>query len=214
MNRSHANLTSWGLEHVVIGPCDFMLDIGCGGGRTVQRLSALAPSGKIVGIDYAPASVAASRSIYRDAIRSGLVAIQQASFSHLPFREDSCDLVTAVETHYYWPDLPNSMREIYRVLKPNGTVSIIAGVYDAHGANRAHRTAMKLLGGNCLSPDAHRDLLLHACYTDVEVFFEIRQRLDLRPRPEAATLRIVSIVQTEAGKRHSLRTVRSAVGDR
>ena len=32
--------------------------------------------------------------------------------------------MTAFETVYFWPDLPQSFREIYRVLKPGGTFLI------------------------------------------------------------------------------------------
>ena len=39
-----------------------VLDVGCGGGRTIERLAAMASDGNVFGIDYAPGSVAASRS--------------------------------------------------------------------------------------------------------------------------------------------------------
>jgi hypothetical protein len=35
MNSSHSNLTDWGLRHISIDTHDTILDIGCGGGRTV-----------------------------------------------------------------------------------------------------------------------------------------------------------------------------------
>jgi SAM-dependent methyltransferase len=46
--------------------------------------------------------------------------------SRLPLPNYVFDLVTAVETHYYWPDCPGDMRKIYRVLKLGGSVLIIA----------------------------------------------------------------------------------------
>jgi len=33
-------LTHWGLEHVTLGARDELLDVGCGGGRTVAKLAA------------------------------------------------------------------------------------------------------------------------------------------------------------------------------
>jgi len=35
MNRRHSKLTDWGLEQNSIGNRDTILDVGCGGGRTV-----------------------------------------------------------------------------------------------------------------------------------------------------------------------------------
>lgn len=59
MNLSHAALTDWGLDQLAVGSTAAILDIGCGGGRTVHRLVALAPGGKVTGLDYSAASVAA-----------------------------------------------------------------------------------------------------------------------------------------------------------
>ena len=49
MNASHSKLTDWGLEHVAIANRDSILDVGCGGGRTVNKLAALATQGKVYG---------------------------------------------------------------------------------------------------------------------------------------------------------------------
>ena len=59
-------------------------------------------------------------------ISSSRVRIQHASVAALPFPDRSFDVVTVVETHYYWPDLPASLREILRVLEPGGTFALIA----------------------------------------------------------------------------------------
>ncbi len=88
MNRSHSELTSWGLKHVQIGERDSILDVGCGGGRTVQRLAAIANLGKVHGVDYAETSVAASRALNKTGVESGQVEIQKASVSRLPFPND------------------------------------------------------------------------------------------------------------------------------
>ena len=57
MNRTHATLTDWGLQYLHVTKNATILDIGCGGGRTVQRLASLAPEGTVHGIDYSAASV-------------------------------------------------------------------------------------------------------------------------------------------------------------
>jgi hypothetical protein len=44
MNSSHSGVTDWGLKHVRIEMDFKILDVGCGGGRTIEKLTALARS--------------------------------------------------------------------------------------------------------------------------------------------------------------------------
>jgi methyltransferase family protein len=41
----------------------------------------------------------------------GCVIIQEASVSALPFADNTFDLVTAIETHFWWENLSGGMRE-------------------------------------------------------------------------------------------------------
>jgi len=130
MNKRHGGVTDWGLTHVDIGQSDVILDVGCGGGRTVGKLAARASAGRVVGIDYSGESVRASQRENAELIGRGRVAIEQASVSLLPFPDDTFDLVTAIETHFWWPNLPQDMVEVHRVVKPGGRIAIIAEFYN------------------------------------------------------------------------------------
>ena len=171
MNASHSKLTDWGLGHVTVQAQHTILDIGCGGGRTVSKLASFASQGKVFGVDYSEESVATTKRANARWIGLGRVDIRQGSVSQLPFPDNSFDLVTAVETHFWWPDLPNDMREVFRVTKPDGMLILIAEVYK--GANTA---AAKLIekystqsGLLLLSVEEHRQLLANAGYTDTQV---------------------------------------------
>ena len=168
MNRTHAALTDWGLQHVYVGRDARVLDIGCGGGRTVNRLAALAVEGRVDGIDYSAASVAASRDTNAEEIASGRVQIQLGSVANLPFPDRTFDAVTAVETHYYWPDLPANVREVFRVVKPGGTFALIAETYRGGWLGTLYRVPMALLRAAHLSDAEHRDLLTQAGFAEVQ----------------------------------------------
>jgi SAM-dependent methyltransferase len=171
MNRHHSKLTDWGLSHVTIGAHATILDVGCGGGRTVNKLARIASNGNVYGIDFSETSVAAAKKENRRWIQTGRVEIQHGSVSQLPFVDDTFDLVTAVETHFFWPDLDGDMRKILRVLKPGGVLVIIAEVYKG-GKTMAGRLAekyVKVSGMKLLTPDEHRQLFENAGYSDVQV---------------------------------------------
>jgi ubiquinone/menaquinone biosynthesis C-methylase UbiE len=174
MNSSHSKLTDWGLAHVSVGKGDTILDVGCGGGRTVSKLAAIAAEGKVYGADYSEESVAASKRMNAREIGAGRVEIRQGSVSQLPFPEGMFDLVTGVETHIWWPDLRGDVREVFRVLKPGGTLVLIAEVYGGSTTKAgqlaekyASRTGMKLL-----SVAEHRELLEEAGCSDVRIVEE------------------------------------------
>ena len=50
--------------------------------------------------------------------------MQQATVAELPFEAEQFDVVTAFETVYFWPELAQNFREVYRVLKPGGVFFI------------------------------------------------------------------------------------------
>src|SRR5262252_2089184 len=129
MNSRHSKVTDWGLSHASIGKQDIILDVGCGGGRTVSKLAAIATQGKIYGIDHSKESVAMAMRTNKRWIDIARVEVQGGSVSRLPFSYGAFDIVTAVETHFWWPSLPMDLREVFRVLKSGGRLIIIAEVY-------------------------------------------------------------------------------------
>src|SRR5437016_1660344 len=76
MNSGHSKLTDWGLTHISVGPHDTILDVGCGGGRTVDKLAASATQGKVYGVDYSEESVAASKRTNAHWIKTGRVEVR------------------------------------------------------------------------------------------------------------------------------------------
>lgn len=169
MNLRHAAVTAWGLGHLSIGRDAVVLDIGCGGGRTIARLAELAGNGKVYGVDHSAASVAAASRLNAGAIEEGRVEIRNASVSRLPFPDEAFDLVTAVETHYYWPEPVADLREVLRVLKPGGRLLLIAEAHEGERLGWLFRPALRLLGGAYLTASAHRELLAGAGYGDIEI---------------------------------------------
>lgn len=171
MNARHSGVTDWGLAHVRVEKHFTILDVGCGGGRTVSKLAAMATEGKVLGVDYSSASIAVATKTNRDWIRHGRVEIREGSVSALPFAADSFDLVTAVETHFWWPDLPANFREVLRVVRPGGTVAVVGEVYRGAQTRMAGMVEkyLPVTGMKFLSTDEHRQMLEEAGFTDVEV---------------------------------------------
>ena len=151
MNLGHASLTTWGLSHIDISSDSVSLDIGCGGGKALNRLAARAENGKAYGIDYAESSIKVSRRKNRRFIMTGRVEVLHGTVSSMPFADEMFDLVTAVESHYFWPDLAGDLLEIKRVLKPGGQLLIVGAVYKTAKFERRNRRIVREGGMTYLS---------------------------------------------------------------
>ena len=129
MNFGHAPLTNWGLSLVEIHDGWTMLDIGCGGGATLKRLLMRSKGAQVYGIDISEESVAKARKV-NASVLDRQVFVTQGSAEKLPYEDNKFDLVTAVETVYFWPDLPNCLKEVRRVVKPGGRFAIMVEVLE------------------------------------------------------------------------------------
>ena len=124
MNVGHRALARWGLRFLLLSADAKVLDCGCGGGANIRTLLKKCPQGIVKGVDISDVSVTTARRVNRSAIADGRCAVWQGSVDELIFAADWFDAVTAFETVYFWPGLVPCFREVYRVLKPDGTFLI------------------------------------------------------------------------------------------
>jgi ubiquinone/menaquinone biosynthesis C-methylase UbiE len=169
MNFGHAKVRHWGISHISIKPDAIILDIGCGGGKAVQELAMSSPYGKVYGIDYSEDMIQLSKKVNEALIKKGLVEIKYGLVSSLPFADKFFDLVTAIEAYYFWPDLNNDLKEIKRVLKPEGTLLIVNEVYKDDRFEKRNNKWAKLSDMRIHTPNEYKDFLTEAGYHSVEI---------------------------------------------
>jgi ubiquinone/menaquinone biosynthesis C-methylase UbiE len=170
MNTGHGRLRLWGMSHVSINPGAFILDVGCGGGKGVQEMARVASDGKVLGIDYSEEMVKLARKINKKSVENGQVQIVHGSVSSLPFSDGMFNLVTAFETYYFWTNLIDDLKEIWRVLKPGGTLLIGNEVY-RHEKFEKRNSKWAEWGDMMLhTPEEYREFLTKAGYLDVAIY--------------------------------------------
>jgi ubiquinone/menaquinone biosynthesis C-methylase UbiE len=170
MNKGHWNLTTWGLKHVIIKSGFVILDVGCGGGKTLSRLARRASEGKVFGLDQSLDMVDYSRKINRKLVAKNRVEIVQGLAEKTGFEDEFFDLVTAIETYYFWPNLVDAFREIKRVLKKGGCLLLVNEMikdeaYEVKNAEIIAKTQVRLVQLEDL-----KRFLYSAGYGSVEVF--------------------------------------------
>ena len=163
MNYTHAPLTNWGLKLVDVQDGWTMLDVGCGGGFTIRRLLKRSQDAKVYGIDISEESVAKAKKVNAEVLDKQ-VFVTLGSAEKLPYEDEKFDLVTAVETVYFWPHLPDCLKEVRRVLKQGGKFAILVEVVDSDS-----KWTNVVEGMTAYSPEDLKKLLDEAGFTQTEI---------------------------------------------
>lgn len=129
MNEHHRPVTEWALSNLPSIEPKKILDIGCGGGMLIGLLGTIYPHSVIDGVDFSSESIATTKNTCQSFMVTNRLTVTLASVSDLPFDEGTFDLITAMETYFFWPDLKNDILETFRVLSPGGTLMIGSEAY-------------------------------------------------------------------------------------
>ncbi len=169
MNASHGDVTRWGLDFLKIEPDSVVLDIGCGGGKTLERLAKRAPRGVVHGVDYSEDCVEFSMKLNKDLVGQERVVVQRASVSNLPYPDGIFDIITAVETYFFWPDLVNDLKETNRVLKNGGSLALICESYADERFKERNEEWESKAGYKNYTPGEIESLLLQSGFSTVAI---------------------------------------------
>ena len=170
MNKSHETMAQWGVSHFDIKEDDLILDIGCGGGKNLERFAEQITTGKVVGLDYSEVSVEKSIELNRKAIDEGKVEVIQGSVSEMPFEDNTFNIITGFETIYFWPDFINDLKEVNRVLKKDGFVFFCNEAVYREGEMEKYEDLVELLDMNIYSEDVLKESLEKTGFKDFKAY--------------------------------------------
>jgi ubiquinone/menaquinone biosynthesis C-methylase UbiE len=106
-----------------------LLDIGSGTGSWIDMVShSPLPGRYLVGLDY---SLPMCRiALDKSSPVPGRRLFTNADSEHLPFADQSFDVVTCSHSLHHYPHQAESIREMHRVLRPGGRLMLIDGFRD------------------------------------------------------------------------------------
>ena len=124
-----------------------VLDVATGTAAVAIELARADPARTVVGVDQSPEMLAAGRERVARERLSDRIELREARAEELPFADDEFDAVTFTYLLRYVDDVPATLRELARVVRPGGTVAMLEfglprrRVAPALGALRASRAA-------------------------------------------------------------------------
>jgi SAM-dependent methyltransferase len=122
LNVGNRELIEATLENLPLTPDCRLLDVGFGGGLLLE-LAHRRGVRRLAGVDPSEAAVAFARSKLR-ALAGAELRLELGTAEALPFEDGSFDVVASTNTIYFWPDLGAAFRELRRVLRPGGVLTL------------------------------------------------------------------------------------------
>lgn len=120
LDRIGRNMNRLTFEEMAPEPDDVVLEIGFGGGGLLAMVLA-ATKARVIGVDISEAMVGRARRRFR---RESRLELRVSSVERLPLEAASVDRACSLNNIYFWPDPQAGMRELARVVRPGGTLSI------------------------------------------------------------------------------------------
>ncbi|MGD1818191.1 MAG: class I SAM-dependent methyltransferase [Pleomorphochaeta sp.] len=133
MNKGHSSLSKWGFSFFTFASNADVIDFGCGGGANVKTLLKMCNEGTVTGFDYSLVSVEKTKKLNHKAIEEKRCNVIQGDVSNLPFEKNTFDGATAFETVYFWPNIQETFKNIFNILKENSKFIICNECCDNSG---------------------------------------------------------------------------------
>ena len=169
MNEHHVPLWNAALEHLPKAMDGSVLDVGCGGGGFLRKLSERYPYAMLFGIDLSEDAVRMTSEVDSDLVESGSLELAVGSVDGLPYDDGAFDMATAIETYFFWPDQGKGIAEMSRVLSPGGVLMVaselrLGGDDEAEILEKCGEYGMRLLR------DEEMLEIMDHCELDAECF--------------------------------------------
>ena len=98
-----------------------VLDVGCGTGRLLRKARELWPDAGLTGVDPTQGMIDVARRLTPEA------TFHTASAESLPLPDASVDVAITTMSFHHWKDRAAGVREIARVLRPDGCFCLADG---------------------------------------------------------------------------------------
>ncbi len=124
MVLQHRSETKWTINLLNLKKEERVLEIGCGAGYAMKNLLTQPNVQYVAGLDISKSILRTAKIRNRRAISKGNAELIQGNVNDIPFDNNLFTKVFSIHSIYFWDITPETVSEIYRILKTNGTVTI------------------------------------------------------------------------------------------
>jgi len=156
------------LAHAEVREGETILDLGSGGGVDVFRASKLVgKSGKVIGLDATPEMIFRARETAKKHEYDN-VEFRLGEIEHMPIESNSVDLVISNCVLNLVPNKELAFKEIYRVLKPGGRISVSDMVATQEGRKSINPEEWAACISGAVTANEYRGILEKTGFIDIQ----------------------------------------------
>ena len=120
MNVMHGSIYTNTADVARLQPDDDVLDVACGNGHFLKKYASHARS--VAGLDLSELCIELAKKKHRKGIEAGTAEFIRGDASKLPWEDSRFSAVTSMGSFVGFPQQLESLKEMYRVLRPGGRV--------------------------------------------------------------------------------------------
>jgi ubiquinone/menaquinone biosynthesis C-methylase UbiE len=174
MNRGHKSIYENVAKALELKPEDDLLEVACGNGYFLRRYASHVHS--IAGLDVSELAVKLATKKNKDRVKAGTAEFLCNEASQLPLGDSEFSVATCMGTFPWLSKPSDTLREIYRVLRPNGRVVISIEWHTEDGVDRSQE--IERFGHQTWSEADVRNMFRAAGFSDISITYAEGHRTD------------------------------------
>lgn len=123
MEQIHLRMAQKTLKEMNLSPSQRILELGCGEGWASRLMAQMAgEDSRVVAMDIADEMVRCAKN---KSVGMGNMSFVCGAAEYIPFQDSFFDVVLSIEAFYYIKNQDKALRELYRVMAPNGRLYLL-----------------------------------------------------------------------------------------
>jgi len=167
MNFGHKSIYKNVAKALVLQPTDDLLEIACGNGHFIKNYTSNAHT--VTGLDLSQLCVNLATKKNKERIVAGSAEFVQGEATQLPWENNKFSVATSMASFMLFPKPVESLKEMYRVLRPGGRV-VVCIEWNAEDG-KDHSKDIKRYGMQLWTENDVRNMLKEAEFSDIAITY-------------------------------------------
>ena len=167
MEKSHKSIYENVAKVLDLQPQDDLLEVACGSGHFLKKYASHVHS--VAGLDLSELMVKLATKKNKDRVAAGTAEFVLGEASQLPWEDNRFRVATTMGSFIAFPEPPESLKQMYRVLRPGGRAVISIELHAEDGLD--HTKEVKQWGMGLWTEDQVRAMMKEAGFSEISITY-------------------------------------------